>query len=232
MSHPFNPRANEATETRNGFVRGGNTGIPCAGGTCFHAATNAKSEAGKAIPNPGSSHARKMVPRSAAPSAGLPSDGSAGCPRRWRIGREACRGCAFLRFHGHWCVVELAGRRGECGLGRSICVKCVWNRRDFVAKFGSIPAPVRHPPSGVPEVLAVVAKGLSICHTFARSASRIKIRLPRRAVRSSLSRIAWFESHSLPISCRRSAQASQQGFPRLTGTALGGGQGVGMFSEI
>ncbi len=150
----------------------------------------------------------------------------------WRIGREVCRGCSFLRFHGHWCVVGLARRRAECGPGRSICVKSVWNRRDFVAKFGSIPAPVRHPPSGVPEVLAVVARGLAIRHTFVRSASRFKIRLPRRADRSSLSRIAWFESHFLPSSCRRSVQASQQGFPRLTGTALGGGQGVGVFSKM
>jgi hypothetical protein len=231
-------------------VRGGDTGIPCAGGMCFHAVPNVQFEGGregegasplapnapfvawKIVPNPEFRHARKMVPRSAAPSAGLPSDGSAGCPRRWRIGREACRSCSFLRFHGHWCVVGLARRRAECGPGRSICVKSVWNRRDFVAKFGSIPAPVRHPPSGVPEVLAVMARGLAIRHTFVRSASRIKIRLPRRADRSSLSRIAWFESHFLPSSCRRSVQASQQGFPRLTGTALGGGQGVGVFSKM
>jgi hypothetical protein len=47
VSHPFNPRANEATETRNGFVRGGNTGIPCVGGTCFHAVPNAPFEGGE-----------------------------------------------------------------------------------------------------------------------------------------------------------------------------------------
>ena len=34
---PFNPRANEVRETRNGFVRSGNTGIPCEGGKCFRA---------------------------------------------------------------------------------------------------------------------------------------------------------------------------------------------------
>lgn len=47
-----------------------------------------------------------------------------------------------------------------------------------------------------------------------------------------VSRIAWVESHSLPSSCRKSAQALQQGFPRLTGTAPRGGQGVGVFSEM
>lgn len=43
---PFNPRANEALATRNGFARGGNTGIPCVGGTGFHVATNALFERG------------------------------------------------------------------------------------------------------------------------------------------------------------------------------------------
>jgi hypothetical protein len=46
---PFNPRANEVRETRNGFARGGNTGIPCAGGTCFHAVPNAQFEGGKGM---------------------------------------------------------------------------------------------------------------------------------------------------------------------------------------
>ena len=44
---PFNPRANEVEETRNGFVRGRNTGIPCEAGTCFHAVPNALFEGGK-----------------------------------------------------------------------------------------------------------------------------------------------------------------------------------------
>ena len=43
---PFIPRANEASATRNGFERGRNTGIPCVGGTCFHAAQNAQFEGG------------------------------------------------------------------------------------------------------------------------------------------------------------------------------------------
>ena len=47
MTGAVNPRANEALATRNGFVRGGNTGIPCAGGTCFYAAPNAQFEGGK-----------------------------------------------------------------------------------------------------------------------------------------------------------------------------------------
>ena len=52
MSHPFNPRANGAGATRNGFVRGRNTGTPCAGGTCSYAVPNAQFEAGKTCPNP------------------------------------------------------------------------------------------------------------------------------------------------------------------------------------
>jgi hypothetical protein len=43
---PFNPRANEVLATRNGFVRGGNTGIPCAVGTCSYEAQNTQFEAG------------------------------------------------------------------------------------------------------------------------------------------------------------------------------------------
>ena len=47
MTGAVNPRANEALATRNGFVRGSNTGIPCVGGTCFHAVPNAQFEGGK-----------------------------------------------------------------------------------------------------------------------------------------------------------------------------------------
>jgi hypothetical protein len=47
MTGAVNPRANEAGETRNGFVRGGNTGIPCTGGTCSYAVPNAQFEGGK-----------------------------------------------------------------------------------------------------------------------------------------------------------------------------------------
>jgi hypothetical protein len=43
---PFIPRANEARETRNGFERGRNTGIPCVGGTGFHAVPTAPFEGG------------------------------------------------------------------------------------------------------------------------------------------------------------------------------------------
>ena len=46
---PFIPRANEARETRNGFERGRNTGIPCVGGTGFHAVPNAQFEGGKGM---------------------------------------------------------------------------------------------------------------------------------------------------------------------------------------
>ena len=45
----LNPRANEAPATRNGFERGRNTGIPCTGGTCFHAVPNAQFEGGKGM---------------------------------------------------------------------------------------------------------------------------------------------------------------------------------------
>ena len=47
MTGAFNPRANEALATRNGFVRGRNTGIPCAGGTCSYAIPKAQFEGGK-----------------------------------------------------------------------------------------------------------------------------------------------------------------------------------------
>ena len=47
MTGAVNPRANEAGETRNGFERGGNTGIPCVGGTCFQAVPNIQFEGGK-----------------------------------------------------------------------------------------------------------------------------------------------------------------------------------------
>lgn len=46
---PFIPRANEAGEMRNGFVRGGITRIPCAGGTCSYAAPKLDLKRGKGI---------------------------------------------------------------------------------------------------------------------------------------------------------------------------------------
>ncbi len=74
----------------------------------------------------------------------------------------------------------LEERRGECGPGRSVCVESVWNPGDSVADFGvdSVRAVSDFRWSGK----ALAGGGDSfIRSTSARSASPIKIRLPRRA---------------------------------------------------
>lgn len=91
LSHPFNPRAKEAGETRNGFVGAGNTATPCAGGTCSYAPPNAQFEGGNGVDSNASVTAKENGCFSEFPFEqmylGSYSD-------------LACRYCTFMRKEG------------------------------------------------------------------------------------------------------------------------------------
>ena len=108
---PFNPRANDVRETRNGFVRGGNTGIPCAGGTCFHAIPNAQFEGGEGRVTTARGILRVEPENFLSPASALsvarpgPCRGLSAVPGRWAFG-----GTGDARFAG------MPGRLPQNGL--------------------------------------------------------------------------------------------------------------------